>query len=99
MAIKSGYGDIPSYITKDGSEIRELMHPDVHGNLRQSLAEAIIPVDGITLLHRHLQSEEIYHVIQGQGVMFLGNEQFEIRAGDTVCIPAGTAHKIQNTGE
>ena len=99
MAIKSGYDDIPPYITKDGSEIRELMHPAVHGNIGQSLAEAIVPVDSTTLPHRHLQSEEIYHITQGQGVMFLGNEQFEVRAGDTVCVPAGIIHKIQNTGQ
>jgi hypothetical protein len=27
--MKSRYADIPAYITKDGSEIRELMHPAV----------------------------------------------------------------------
>ena len=99
MAIKSGYDDIQPYITKDGSEIRELMHPAVHGNLTQSLAEAIVPVNGTTLLHRHAQSEEMYHITRGQGVMSLGNEQFEVQAGDTVCVPAGTPHKIQNTGK
>jgi mannose-6-phosphate isomerase-like protein (cupin superfamily) len=98
MAMKSRYNDIQSYITKDGSEVRELMHPAIHGNLRQSLAEAIVPVDSTTMLHRHLQSEEIYHITDGHGVMFLGDDQFEVRAGDTVCIPAGTTHKIQNVG-
>jgi mannose-6-phosphate isomerase-like protein (cupin superfamily) len=99
MIIKSSYSDIDSYVTKDGSEIRELMHPAIHGNLRQSLAEAIVPVGGTTLLHRHVQSEEIYHITHGQGVMFIGNEQFEVHTGDTVCIPAGRSHKIQNTGK
>jgi hypothetical protein len=32
MNMKSRYADIPAYVTKDGSEIRELMHPAVHGN-------------------------------------------------------------------
>ena len=31
-----------SYTTKDGSLIRELMHPATHGNARQSPAEAIV---------------------------------------------------------
>lgn len=26
------YAAVPAYHTKDGSEIRELMHPAVHGN-------------------------------------------------------------------
>ncbi len=98
MIIKSRYKDIRSYITKDGSVIRELMHSDIHGNIRQSLAEAIVPVDSVTFLHKHLQSEEIYHITQGHGVMSLGDEQFEVKAGDTVYIPAGTAHKIHNAG-
>jgi hypothetical protein len=52
MIMKSTYNDIRSYIAEDGSEIRELMHPDSHGNIRQSLAEAIVPIDGETFLHR-----------------------------------------------
>jgi mannose-6-phosphate isomerase-like protein (cupin superfamily) len=98
MTIKSRYKDARAYITKDGSEIRELMHPDIHGNARQSLAEAIVPVDSETLLHRHLNSEEIYHITQGHGVMVLDSEQFEVKAGDTIFIPAGASHKIRNAG-
>ena len=37
--MKTRYADIPAYITKDGSTIRELMHPSVHGNRLQSLAD------------------------------------------------------------
>jgi len=43
MVIKTEYNKIVSYTTKDGALIRELMHPDIHGNSKQSLAEAIIP--------------------------------------------------------
>ncbi len=30
--IKTRYTEIAPYVTKDGSLIRELMHPQVHGN-------------------------------------------------------------------
>lgn len=96
--IKSRYQDIPAYITKDGSEIRELMHPAVQGNLSQSLAEAIIPAGKQTLLHRHHKSEELYHIVAGHGVMQLGEDKFEIRVGDTIAIPPGTAHAVENYG-
>lgn len=99
MTLKTRYAGIKPYRTKDGSVIRELMHPDVHGNLRQSLAEATIPEGGATLLHKHYETEEIYHVTQGEGRMFLGKEQFQVERGDTVCIPPGTPHKIQNSGQ
>jgi len=61
MAIKSTWKEAKPYITKDGSTIRELMHPQVHGNERMSLAEATVPLGKETFLHRHLRSAEIAH--------------------------------------
>ncbi len=89
---------IAPYVTKDGSEIRELMHPAVHGNRAQSLAEATVAPGGATALHRHGVTEEIYHFTAGAGLMTLGTERFAVRAGDTVCIAPGTPHCVENTG-
>jgi len=103
MPGKTDYARINPFITRDGSEIRELMHPQhhagQHGVHNQSLAEARIPAGTTTLLHRHLESEELYHITQGEGLMTLGNEQFQVNPGDTVCIPPGTAHCIANTAD
>lgn len=97
--LRSSLTAIAPYITKDGSEIRELMHPAVHGNARQSLAEATVPPGTRTLLHRHAITEEIYHFTAGSGTMILGGERFAVVAGDTVCIPPGTAHAVENSGD
>ena len=61
MIFKTEFEKFEPYITKDGSIIRELMHPSVHGNPNQSLAEATVPAGGKTLLHKHRITEEIYH--------------------------------------
>ena len=98
MAIKSEYPKARPYITKDGSIIRELMHPAVHGNVKQSLAEAVVPVGSTTLKHKHIKSEELYHILEGQGMMWLAQEQFKVERGDTICIPPGTYHQIRNIG-
>ena len=98
QAMKTEYKKIEPFTTKDGSLVRELMHPRVHGNSQQSLAEAIVPVGSETLMHKHLVSEEIYHVTEGVGEMTLGQAQFTIRRGDTVCILPGMAHSVKNTG-
>ncbi|MCF6211061.1 MAG: cupin domain-containing protein [Gammaproteobacteria bacterium] len=99
---KTCYDDIPPYITRDGSVIRELMHPAAHielyGNTRQSLAEATVAPDETTALHRHRESEELYHITAGRGRMHLGDERFEVGVGDTVCIPPGMPHCISNIG-
>jgi mannose-6-phosphate isomerase-like protein (cupin superfamily) len=96
--MKTTYDYIAPYPTRDGSEIRELMHPDHHPVRRQSLAEAVVAPGHTTTLHRHRASEELYHITAGRGLMTLGDERFEIKAGDTVCIPPGTAHRVANAG-
>lgn len=96
--MKTSYRSIAAYVTKDGSEIRELMHPAVHGNARQSLAEAIIRTGEKTQLHRHQVSEELYHVTQGNGIMSLGETGLHIGVGDTVHIAPGVAHCVQAIG-
>lgn len=96
--IRSQLSAVPAYLTKDGSSIRELMHPAVHGNARQSLAEAVVPPGGATLRHRHHESEELYFILAGTGRMTLGGDEFAIAPGDTVLIPPGTPHGLFNTG-
>jgi mannose-6-phosphate isomerase-like protein (cupin superfamily) len=96
--VKTSYEDIQPFTTMDGSEIRELMHPSVHGNAAQSLAEAVVAPGTETALHRHGTSEEIYHITAGAGLMTLDDEVFAVAAGDTVLIPPGTPHSIRNTG-
>lgn len=96
--MKTVYAAIQAFVTKDGSEIRELMHPARHAVRNQSLAEAIVAPGETTALHRHHKSEELYHVTAGQGHMTLGAETFDVGPGDTVCIPPGTPHCIANTG-
>lgn len=96
--ILSVRGAVKPYVTRDGSEIRELMHPSVHGNRSQSLAEATVAPGQTTRLHRHVVTEELYHFTAGTGVMILGEERFAVHPGDTICIPPGTAHCVENTG-
>lgn len=101
--MKTRYDEIEQYVTKDGSIIRELMRPDEHSGInhhvkKQSLAEATVPVGMVTMLHKHSLTEELYHITSGRGLMTLGENQFDVAVGDTVCIPPGTAHCIKNTG-
>lgn len=93
------YSTVPAYVTKDGSKIRELMHPATHGNQAQSLAESTVLTGTKTHLHQHFKTEEIYHVTAGTGLMTLGTQEFPVEAGDTVLIPPGTPHCIEALGD
>ncbi|MEN6458558.1 MAG: cupin domain-containing protein [Thermoguttaceae bacterium] len=90
--------DAPAFVTKDGSEIRELL---AHRNScirNQTLAEARLPAGGSTTPHRHLQTEEIYYILEGQASMRIGTETADAGPGDAIAIPPGMSHQITNTG-
>ncbi|MGH8874036.1 MAG: cupin domain-containing protein, partial [Acidimicrobiia bacterium] len=42
--------------------------------------------------HRHPHSEEIIHVVEGAGWVWLDGATYPVRQGDTVHVPAGMAH-------
>ena len=87
---------VAAFVAKDGSEIRELMHPRSSAARHQSLAEANVPPGVRTTLHRHHRAEEIYHILAGAGVMTLGDKTMHVTRGATIVIPPGTAHSISN---
>ncbi|MBF0187744.1 MAG: cupin domain-containing protein, partial [Magnetococcales bacterium] len=87
----------PIYITKDGSEIVELLHPDHDGPGAQSLAQARIPPGGRTFKHHHNLTEALYHFTSGKGIMELGGRRFPVATGETVRIPPGTPHCLENS--
>lgn len=89
---------VRSFITKDGSEIRELLAHRNSEIRKQSLAEARVPVGGATQEHYHVRAEEIYYITHGTGRMRIEGLERDVMAGDAVAIPAGRRHKLWNTG-
>jgi len=96
--VLSRYQEGVVYTTKDGSLIRELMHPSAHGNNAQSLAEATVKIGQTTFAHAHKVSEELYYILAGEGDMRLDDDWFKVVVGDTVAILPGQIHQIKNTG-
>lgn len=93
---KANLGLLRSFVTLDGSSIRELAGPAWTPARNQSLAEATVPPGGETAEHYHPVSEEIYYFVSGDGRMRLGTEEDLVAAGDCVVIPPGTSHKLWN---
>jgi mannose-6-phosphate isomerase-like protein (cupin superfamily) len=90
--------DMQPFITKDGSEIRELLAHRNSAIRNQSLAEARLPVGGSTQEHYHPRAEEIYFITAGVGRMRIEGEVREVKAGDAIAIPPGQKHKLWNLG-
>jgi mannose-6-phosphate isomerase-like protein (cupin superfamily) len=86
------------FITKDGSEIRELLAHRNSAIRNQSLAEARLPAGASTQEHFHPKAEEIYYITHGTGRMRIEGEMRAVKAGDAIAIPPGHKHKLWNTG-
>lgn len=96
---KLNLDQVEPFITKDGSQIRELLAYRNSSIRHQSLAEATVPVGGSTDEHYHCETEEIYFILEGQGKMRIESESQDVRVGDAIAILPGQKHKLWNTGE
>jgi mannose-6-phosphate isomerase-like protein (cupin superfamily) len=97
MDIKN-LADVPAFITKDGSEIRELLAHRNSDIRNQSLAEARLPVGASTQEHYHPKAEEIYYITHGVGRMRIEEQLCDVKPGDAIAISPGKKHKLWNIG-
>jgi mannose-6-phosphate isomerase-like protein (cupin superfamily) len=91
--------EVVPFVTKDGSEIRELL---AHRNSvirNQSLAEARLAPGASTQEHYHPKAEEIYYITHGCGQLRIEGELRDVKEGDAIAIPPGRKHKLWNTGK
>lgn len=84
--------------TPHGSEIRPLIDRTTSEIKQCSLAEEVLPVGAVVGRHYHVETEEIYYILRGTGLMTVGNDMRMVGAGDAVLIPRGHAHMLENTG-
>jgi len=84
--------------TPHGSEIRPLIDRTTSDIELCSLAEEVLPVGKAVRRHHHLQTEEVYYILKGEGEMTVGDETQKVKAGDAVYIPRTNKHTLVNTG-
>lgn len=88
----------PAFITRDGSEIRELLAHRNSSIRNQSLAEARLAPGQSTTPHYHPRTEEIYYILCGMGEMRIGDEVRMVGPGDAIAIPPRQVHQLINRG-
>jgi mannose-6-phosphate isomerase-like protein (cupin superfamily) len=93
----------------DGPEARETTYRAHGGGMARMVltssflksmeffAYAVVPSGNE--LEEHIDPvEEIYFILYGGGLMRVGEDEQEVKAGDAVWIPAGDKHSLKNTG-
>ena len=91
--------EILPFVALDEASVREIVSPRNSSFKRGSLAEITIQ-SGMTIVpHRHRTTDEMYYVLEGAGLMQVGDEQARVVPGDAIVIPAQTRHQIWNEGQ
>jgi len=84
-----------TYIAHRGSVARMIMTSAFMEGI-EFLAYAILP-PGNTIEEHIDPVEEIYLILKGGGLMKVGSETKEVGEGDSIWIPAGEPHALENT--
>lgn len=84
-----------TYIAHRGAVARMVMTSHFLESM-EFLAYAMLP-PGNTIEEHIDEVEEIYLILQGGGLMKVGNEEREVKELDATWIPAGEPHSLKNT--
>lgn len=77
-----------------------VLHKDVDPKSKLMMVNyARVLVGKVHPIHTHKTMEEIFYFLQGEGEITLDGKPNLVKSGDRIIVPAGTSHKIRNTGK
>lgn len=88
--------DCPKFISQDNAIVQEIVSRRNSSVKNQSLAKVTIQPGNSVFEHYHKKTEELYHIIKGEGTMYIENDKQIISVGETVVILPGQKHTINN---
>jgi mannose-6-phosphate isomerase-like protein (cupin superfamily) len=80
--------DITSYL---------LVSEDTCGSKNLSITVVEMEPGGLQRLHSH-EPEQMYFILEGSGLMTVGDEAQPVGAGDCIFFPSFSRHGLENTG-
>ena len=81
-----------------GALSKPLVDPEGAGSRHVDYRISMYQPMACVKLHRHKVQEQVYHVIEGEGLMQIGEERRVVRKRDVVYLPPGVEHSIENSG-
>lgn len=81
-----------------GALSKALVRPETVGSRRIDYRISCYQPMARVEAHAHRVQEQVYHVLEGEGLMEIEGERVVVRRHDVVYLPPGTRHAIENTG-
>lgn len=79
--------------------VKELIKPTNSDLRRFDLALIAVEPRKASTPHLHRATEEVYYVLDGEGLVRIDGDEHRLRRGHAVYIPAGHRHQVVNTGQ
>ena len=81
-----------------GAFSKLLVHPETTGSRHIDHRIAANQARAFVAPHTHKVQEQVYHVLDGEGLMEIENTGRVVRKQDVIFIPPGLQHALYNTG-
>lgn len=81
-----------------GALSKLLVHPETTGSRHVDHRISTYQPRAYVAPHKHKVQEQVYHVLEGEGLMELGDKRQVVRKHDVIFIPPGIEHALYNTG-
>jgi mannose-6-phosphate isomerase-like protein (cupin superfamily) len=81
-----------------GALSKMLIRPETTGSRRIDHRISCYQPMACVAPHAHKVQEQVYHVLDGEGLMEIAGERRVVRRHDVIFLPPGVQHAITNTG-
>lgn len=81
-----------------GALSKLLVHPETVGSRHVDHRISTYQPKAYVAPHRHRVQEQVYHVLEGEGLMEMDGARRVVRQHDVIFIPPGVEHALYNTG-
>lgn len=81
-----------------GALSKPLVMPETAGSRHLDYRISMYQPMARVILHKHKVQEQVYHVLDGEGLMEIDGRRHVVRKHDVIFLPPGIDHSIANTG-
>ena len=88
----------PRYIRQEDITSYLLASPRTSDAKHLTATVVEIKPGGHQRIHSHIP-EQIYYILEGRGLMTVGDQKAHVGSGDCIFIPSGAPHGLENDGD
>ena len=88
--------EIEAFTGQEGTQIKQIFSPsETDNSIRYSIAHCTI-YPGKSSKPHTMRTSEMYYIIQGSGVMHVGEEQKQVKRNDVIFVPPMSKQFLEN---